>query len=140
MLVHRSKVGPHAACLVPPVASALEAWMQHARPLRARSDETALLVGRRGQRLSHRTVNDLLERAAAVASLGRRVEPSRLRAAIAAHLRAAGAPTRAVRGFLGDTSGLALGAAAGAMSEEVRSAILAAHPLVRTDAVGTAAP
>ncbi|MHB1005198.1 MAG: tyrosine-type recombinase/integrase [Chloroflexota bacterium] len=79
----------------------LARYLAEARPVLTPSDERALFVSRRGDRISARAVEHLVGRHARAASL--EASPNDLRAACAAHLREGGATAVAVRSLLGTT-------------------------------------
>jgi len=86
-------VGRHAR-------TALSAWLEVRGTLTA-ADETALFVGRRGQRISGRSVQTRLARQARAQGLDRPVHPHMLRHSFASHLLESSGDLRAVQELLG---------------------------------------
>lgn len=80
--------------------AAVAAWLRH-RPGLARPTEPALFVSRRGGRLSHRAIQQRLNRLARARGLLRPVHPHMLRHAFATHLLESSGDLRAVQELLG---------------------------------------
>lgn len=80
--------------------AALHRWLRLRSQL-ARVEETALFVGQRGQRLSHRGIQQRLAHWAQQAGLDVRLHPHRLRHAFATHLLESSGDLRAVQELLG---------------------------------------
>jgi integrase/recombinase XerC len=83
--------------------AALGAWLA-ARAQVARSDERALFVGARGERINPAVVRQRLGRWALRAGLGRRVHPHMLRHSFASHVLQSSGDLRAVQEMLGHAS------------------------------------
>ncbi|MFO8156064.1 MAG: tyrosine recombinase XerC [Thiohalospira sp.] len=79
---------------------AIRRWLA-VRPALARADEPALFVSRRGQRLSHRAIQQRLSALAARQGLDQPVHPHMLRHAFATHLLESSGDLRAVQELLG---------------------------------------
>lgn len=79
---------------------AIAAWLPRRSEL-ARPDETALFVGRRGRRISPRTVQAMVQRRAVLAGLPKRVYPHLFRHSFATHLLESSGDLRAVQEMLG---------------------------------------
>ena len=82
---------------------ALAAWREMREQLAA-AGETALFVGRRGTRLSHRSIQDRLGRHALRVGLPRHVHPHMLRHSFASHVLQSSGDLRAVQEMLGHAS------------------------------------
>jgi integrase/recombinase XerC len=82
---------------------ALKNWAQY-RPSMAAEEETALFVGRRGQRISHRVIQLRLQQQAVRAGLPRHVHPHMLRHSFASHVLQSSGDLRAVQEMLGHAS------------------------------------
>lgn len=80
--------------------AAIAEWLT-ARQQVAASGEPALFVSRRGQRLSHRAIQQRLQALAAARGLGQNVHPHMLRHAFATHLLESSGDLRAVQELLG---------------------------------------
>ena len=80
--------------------AALHRWLGFRSQL-ARGEETALFVGQRGRRLSHRGIQQRLAHWAQQAGLDVRLHPHRLRHAFATHLLESSGDLRAVQELLG---------------------------------------
>ena len=83
-----------------PARAALRDWLR-VRPQLAAAGETALFVGRRGTRLSHRAIQQRLAQAARRHGLDRPLHPHLLRHACATHLLESSGDLRAVQELLG---------------------------------------
>lgn len=83
--------------------AALSAWAA-VRDSLANADETALFVGRRGGRLSHRMIEERLGVRAVQLGLPRHVHPHMLRHSFASHLLQSSGDLRAVQEMLGHAS------------------------------------
>lgn len=79
---------------------AVARWLTH-RDALAGVEEAALFVSRRGNRLSHRAIQQRLARLASRQGLGRPVHPHMLRHAFATHLLESSGDLRAVQELLG---------------------------------------
>ncbi|KXB30047.1 recombinase XerC [Dechloromonas denitrificans] len=82
---------------------ALAAWAEVRGELAA-ADESALFVGQRGRRLSHRMIQLRLSRQAVLAGLPRHVHPHMLRHSFASHVLQSSGDLRAVQEMLGHAS------------------------------------
>ena len=82
---------------------ALRAWQTWREQL-AETGETALFVGQRGKRLSHRAIQMRLARHALLAGLPRHVHPHMLRHSFASHVLQSSGDLRAVQEMLGHAS------------------------------------
>jgi len=92
--------------LNPVARAAVEAYLQHERPLLARDTDpaSALLVSRGGRALSRITVWKLVKRYAARIGASRDISPHTLRHSFATHMLARGAEIRALQELLGHAS------------------------------------
>lgn len=82
---------------------ALAAWSA-VRDSLAATDETALFVGQRGRRISHRVIQERLGRRAVLLGLPRHVHPHMLRHSFASHVLQSSGDLRAVQEMLGHAS------------------------------------
>ena len=87
----------------PPALDALQAWLAQ-RPALADADEPALLVSRKGTRLSASQVRARLKQLALQAGLPTHVHPHMLRHSFASHLLQSSGDLRAVQELLGHAS------------------------------------
>lgn len=81
-------------------SDAIQAWLK-ARSLLLKPEETALFISQRGQRLSHRAIQQRLSHWAKKQGLDQHVYPHRLRHAFASHLLESSGDIRAVQELLG---------------------------------------
>jgi integrase/recombinase XerC len=79
---------------------AIQRWLK-ARALLLKSEESALFISQRGQRLSHRAIQQRLAHWAKKQGLNQHVYPHRLRHAFASHLLESSGDIRAVQELLG---------------------------------------
>jgi len=79
---------------------AIQAWLK-ARDLMLKHEETALFISQRGNRLSHRAIQQRLAHWAKKQGLDQHVYPHRLRHAFASHLLESSGDIRAVQELLG---------------------------------------
>lgn len=86
-----------------PARAALQAWFAR-RARIAAADETAVFVGRRGRRLSHRAIQLCVGRRAARQGLDQPVHPHVLRHSFASHVLQSSGDLRAVQEMLGHAS------------------------------------
>ncbi|MEX0732626.1 MAG: tyrosine recombinase XerC [Aquisalimonadaceae bacterium] len=78
----------------------LQAWLRLRGSL-AGADQAALFVSRRGDRLSHRSIQARLERMAVTAGIPQHIHPHMLRHAFASHMLESSGDLRAVQELLG---------------------------------------
>lgn len=92
--------------LNPVARAAVEAYLEHERPLMAKENEQSspLLVSRGGKSLSRITVWKLVKRYAARVGGSREISPHTLRHSFATHMLARGAEIRALQELLGHAS------------------------------------
>ena len=100
-------LGKRSKARLVPVGSkaqqALAAWAALRDGL-AKAEESALFVGRRGARLSHRMIEERLARRARLLGLPRHVHPHMLRHSFASHVLQSSGDLRAVQEMLGHAS------------------------------------
>jgi len=87
-----------------PAEHALRWYLKEARPRLVADDTPALFLNRAGQRLSGRSVQQIVRRHALCAGLDERVYPHLLRHSFATHLLDGGAELRVVQDLLGHAS------------------------------------
>ena len=87
-----------------PAEHALRRYLKEARPTLVVDDTPALFLNRTGQRLSGRSVQQIVRRHALRAGLDERVHPHLLRHSFATHLLDGGAELRVVQDLLGHAS------------------------------------
>jgi len=87
-----------------PAEEALRRYLNEARPRLAVDDTPAFFLNRDGQRLSGRSVQQIVQRHALRAGLDERVHPHLLRHSFATHLLDGGAELRVVQDLLGHAS------------------------------------
>jgi integrase/recombinase XerD len=92
--------------LNPVARAAVEAYLQHERPVMAKDNEQSspLLVSRGGRTLSRITVWKLVKRYAARIGGSKEISPHTLRHSFATHMLARGAEIRALQELLGHAS------------------------------------
>ncbi len=105
--------GPHERVLpaVPSLREALRRWLVPAGRARLQPVTEAVLVNRRGQRLTRQGLWLLTGGVARRAEVADSLSPNELRRACASHLHERGLPSPAVAAFLGHTARRAPGAA-----------------------------
>ena len=87
-----------------PAEQALRRYLNEARPKLSTGDDSALFLNRDGQRLSGRSIQQIVRRHALRAGLDERVHPHLLRHSFATHLLDGGAELRVVQDLLGHAS------------------------------------
>ncbi|HXG36368.1 MAG TPA: site-specific tyrosine recombinase XerD [Dehalococcoidia bacterium] len=107
---------------------ALRIYLEEARPLLADSNETALFVNRRGERLTRQGFWLILKGYAKAAGLGREVTPHTLRHSLATHMLRGGMPLRSVQEMLGHANISTTQVYTHLNSEYVRREYEKAHP------------
>jgi integrase/recombinase XerD len=91
--------------LNPRARAAVEAYLEHERPVLAKAaDDDRLFLSRRGKRLSRIMVWNLVKKYAARIGCSRDVSPHTLRHSFATHMLAGGAEIRALQEILGHAS------------------------------------
>jgi integrase/recombinase XerD len=92
--------------LNPVARAAVEAYLQHERPLLAKDNDQSspLLISRGGRSLSRITVWKLVKRYAARIGASKEISPHTLRHSFATHMLARGAEIRALQELLGHAS------------------------------------
>lgn len=105
-LITVDRDGPHERVLpvVPALTEALRRWNAPAGRGRLQPTTDAVLVNRRGQRLTRQGLWLLTGNVAKRAELGDSLSPNALRRACAAHLALRGLPAPAIAAFLGHTA------------------------------------
>lgn len=107
--------------------SALQAWLGSRSQL-APAGQSALFVGRGGDRLSSRGLRRRLHRRALEVATGRRVTPHMLRHSFATHLLEGGADLRAIQDMLGHASLATTQRYTSVSIDHLRSVYDRAHP------------
>jgi integrase/recombinase XerC len=113
--------------LTAPCVRALERWSV-ARPELARSDESALLVGRRGRRLDVRVARRIVHETTSAFGDLPDLAPHGLRHSMASHVLEGGADLRYVQQLLGHASLASTQIYTHVSAERLRSAYETAHP------------
>ena len=114
--------------------NAVAAWLVRGRAEFAQASvrpSPALLLNRRGQRLSRQSAWAVLQRAAASAKLEVEVSPHTLRHSFATHLLDGGADVRVVQELLGHASVTTTQIYTLVTAEHLREVFMAAHPRAR---------
>ncbi len=113
---------------------AVEAWLVRGRPVFAQgatSPSPALLLNRRGRRLSRQSAWQVLHAAGEAAQLPVEISPHTLRHSFATHLLDGGADVRVVQELLGHASVTTTQIYTLVTAEHLREVFLAAHPRAR---------
>ncbi len=117
-----------------PAAMALANYLSQGRPkLLSKKGGSALFLNRYGGRLSQRIVQMILEKYAALASLGKRVYPHLLRHTFATHMLDGGADLRVVQELLGHASLSSTQIYTHVTKSQARKVYLSAHPMAKKD-------
>ena len=103
-IVHGKGAKERLALFGEPAMTALQAYLIYGRPELARGPQTALFLNRSGGRLSVRSIQTAIKRAALKAGIALDVWPHLLRHSFATHLLDGGADLRIVQDLLGHSS------------------------------------
>jgi site-specific recombinase XerD len=87
-----------------PAREALRAYLERGRPGLVQGAEPALFIGREGQRLAVRSIQEIVRRAGVQAAIASRVHPHLLRHTFATHMLEGDADLRIVQALLGHAS------------------------------------
>ena len=114
--------------------AAVEAWLVRGRPQLAQASarpSPALLLNARGQRLSRQSAWQIVQKAAAAATLDVDISPHTLRHSFATHLLDGGADVRVVQELLGHASVTTTQIYTLVTAEHLREVFLTSHPRAR---------
>ncbi|MFC2071317.1 tyrosine recombinase XerC [Chloroflexota bacterium] len=115
-----------------PAAEALTAYLEQGRPeLLVKKRSSAIFLNRYGERLTERSVQNILEECAGIIGIGKRVHPHMLRHTFATHLLDGGADLRVVQELLGHASLSSTQIYTHVSKSQAKKVYLSAHPMAQ---------